>query len=137
MNARAYLPSLFEELLNEETFPALFRNNCAKGQCLGVNLYEDDQAIHLEAPVPGIKAEEIKIFFDKGGLSIEAKAAEEKKDVKYHFKSSANYCYWVPLPAGKIDESAQPEAVCKDGILKVSFAKSRASKPLKIAVKSA
>src|SRR5579872_4151163 len=116
---RYYIPTIFDEILSDDTFPTLFKKmgSCSKGQCQGVTLYEDDQSFCLEAPVPGIKAEDIKIFFDKGGVSIEAKTADEKKDVKYHFKSSASYSYWVPLPAGRIDEQATPEAISKDGIL--------------------
>lgn len=138
--SRAFIPTMFDTLLDEENFPALFGKvlnpACTKGKCCsGVNLYEDEESFVLEAAVPGIKPEDIKIFFDKGGVSIEAKALEEKKDVKHHLKSSSSYTYWVPLPAGRIDESATPEAVSKDGVLKVVFPKSRASKPLKIAVK--
>lgn len=134
---KAYFPTLLDEVL--ENIPFAFPQNarCSKEQCSGVSLYEDEEFFHLEAPVPGIKPDDIKIFFDKGGVSIEAKSAEEKKEVKYHFKSSSSYSYWVPLPEGRIDENGTPEAVCKDGILKVTFSKSRASKPLKIAVKSA
>jgi len=140
---RALIPTVFNTILDEEAFPNLLakffepsicnRETC----CSGVNLYEDEESFILEADVPGIKPDDIKIFFDKGGVSIEAKKTEEKKDVKHHLKSSSSFCYWVPLPAGRIDESATPEAVCKEGILKVAFPKSRASRPLKIAVKGA
>ena len=135
---RAFLPTLLEEVFNDDAFPLIRKvpSACAKGSC-GVSLYEDENAIYLEAPVPGIKPEDVKIFYDKGGLSIEAESKEEKKEVKYHYKAASNFSYWVPLPAGKVDENASPEAVCKDGILKVTFTKSRASKPLKISVKGA
>ena len=135
---RAFLlPTRLDEIFEDGILGRYLDNSsaCSKGACFGVNLYENEDSIIAEAPVPGIKHEDIKVFFDKGGLSIEAKAVEEKKDVKYHLKSSQSYSYWVPLPAGRVDESKTPEANCKDGILKITFQKSRASKPLKIEIR--
>ncbi len=139
---RAFIPTVFDAILDEETFPSLFgkfsNSSCSQGKCCsGVNLYEDEESFILEADVPGIKPDDIKIFFDKGGISIETKKTEEKKEVKHHFRSSTGYSYWVPLPGGRIDESATPEAICKDGVLKVVLPKTRASRPVKIAVKGA
>lgn len=136
---RAFLPTVFDALLDEEAcslFNSFANPNSCKS-CSGVNLYEDEEAFVLEADVPGVKPDDVKIFFDKGGISVEAKRAEEKKEVKYHLRSASRYAYWVPLPAGRIDESSTPEAVCKDGILKVAFPKAKAAKPLKITVKGA
>jgi len=139
---RAFIPTVFDALLDEEACnlfsqvnQGLNPNGCKN--CSGINLYENEESFVLEADIPGVKPDDVKIFFDKGGISIEAKRIEEKKEVKHHLRSASTYAYWVPLPAGRIDESAAPEAICKDGILKVAFPKSRASRPLKIAVKSA
>lgn len=136
-------PVLFEDLFANElpvlrTFFGGLKDRSLpsfKGAQLGVNLYEDEQSFVAEVPVPGVAAEQIKITFEKGGVAIEAKNQEEKKDVKYYYKSASNYSYWIPLPAGKIDENASPEAVCKDGILKLSFQKNKPIKPMKIEVK--
>ena len=103
----------------------------------GISLYEDDDSVYIEAPVCGVKAEDIQVTFDRRGVSIEGKAEEEKPGVKYYTKASRSFSYWVPLPSGKIDENGKVDALSKDGILKLVFPKSRASKPLKISVKSA
>jgi HSP20 family molecular chaperone IbpA len=110
---------------------------CAKRQASGVNLYEDKSAFFIEASVPGVSVEDIQIVLDKGGVSIEAKSIGERKEVTYHFKSLSDYSYWIPLPVDQIDEEVVPEAICKDGILKVIFQKAKVTKPVKIAVKSA
>jgi HSP20 family protein len=139
---RAFVPTVFDALLDDEACSLFNQVNQAMNpqgckNCSGVNLYENEESFVLEADIPGVKSDDVKIFFDRGGISIEAKRIEEKKEVKHHLRSSSIYAYWVPLPAGRIDESAAPEAICKDGILKVVFPKSRAARPLKIAVKSA
>ena len=103
----------------------------------GIALYEDDDAVYLEAPVHGVKPEDIHVSFDRRGVAIEGKGEELKSGVKYHMKASRNISYWIPLPAGRIDENGKIEAQSKDGILRMVFPKSRASKPLKISVKGA
>lgn len=91
----------------------------------GVTLTETEDAFVLEALVAGVKAKEIQISSEKGALSIEAK--------------SGRYCYsyLIPLPTGQIDESATPEAISEEGILKISFPKMKMAKPLKITIKGA
>lgn len=120
--------SLFND---EDFFPTLYRRFTGTG----VTLFEDESAFHLEVQVPGIKADDIHMSFEKGNLFIEAKASEDRTDVKYYYKAATSFSYVIPLPEG-IDEAHLPEAVCKDGILKIAFSKSRSSKPRKITVKS-
>jgi len=103
----------------------------------GVSLYEDEEMVYLEAPLPGVKPEDIQVSFDRRGVSIEGKGEVEKTGVKIHLMGSRSFSYWIPLPPGRVDEHGSVEAVSKDGVLKLKFQKSRAAKPLKILVKSA
>lgn len=119
----------FAPIKDLANFPIKDRNS-------GITLYEDDDAVYLETPVAGVKPEDLQVTFDRRGVSIEGKGEEEKSGVKYHMKGSRSFSYWVPLPSGRIDDNAKVEAEAKDGILKLVFPKSRAAKPLKIAVKS-
>ncbi len=89
----------------------------------GVHLSETEDAFILEALVAGVKAKEINVSWEKGSINIEAKSG------RY------SYSYLVPLPMGQMDETAQPEASSEDGILKITFPKAKASRPLKITVK--
>jgi len=91
----------------------------------GIRFTETENSYVLEALVAGVKPKEIDISFENGALSIQAKAA-----------SGYNYSYLVPLEGILIDESATPEAVAEDGILKITLPKAKVAKPLKIAVKS-
>ena len=100
----------------------------------GLSVYEDKDKIFVEADLPGLKKEDITVSFEKGILWVKGECREEKKDVKHHIKSSRSFSYRVPIPV-QIDEHASPEAIFKDGVLKVSFEKTRASKPQQINVK--
>ena len=141
MNTREYLPSLFVELQklcdphhfwNESQYPLLMKN-----EMTGLSLAENDDQIVLEAAVPGVKPDQIQISVEKGIVWIKAEAPVEevKKDVKVHFRTERSYSYRIPLPM-RIDEQAPPEAVCRDGVLKITIPKSRACKPIKINVKA-
>lgn len=90
----------------------------------GVSLRETEEAFILEAFVAGVKAKDINISWEKRSLAIEAKNA------------GYSYSYLVPLPSSQLDESIAPEALTEDGILRITFPKAKAAKPLKITVKS-
>lgn len=109
------------------TIATLFQDveECFRRSPSGVTLTETEDAYILEALTAGVKAKDIAISFEKRSLTIEAKG------------SGYSYSYLVPLPAGQVDETATPEATAEDGILKITFPKAKAAKPLKITVKGA
>jgi HSP20 family protein len=139
MQTREQIPSLFVEL-QKLTDPLYFWNEfqnpvLRRNEINGISIFENDDQIFLEASVPGVKADQIDISLEKGVVWIQAEAPiEQPKDAMVHLTMDRKYCYRIPLPV-KIDEHHPPEAECKDGIVKVTIAKSRSSKPLKINVK--
>jgi len=99
-----------------------------------ISLYEDENKIFVEAAMPGINPKDIQICFEKGILWLKAETKKEEKDVKYHMKAQNNFSYRLPIPS-RIDENVEPEATYENGILKVAFEKTKASKPRKIEIK--
>jgi HSP20 family protein len=120
-------PSLWEE---EEEEKYLSLPNIPSG----LTVSEDDKKVYIEAAVPGVDPDKIEVTFNKGVLWIKAEGEEEEKGKKYYRKASRSFSYRVAVP-GNIDEKAEPEAVCKNGIMKVTFAKTPEAKPKKITVK--
>ncbi len=124
------LPSLFEE--EEEFFPAMraFDNEG------GLSVSEDNGSILVEAAVPGLKVDDIEVSIDNGNLWVKGQKSEEEEDKsrKYYRKASQSYSYCVSLPE-TYDESEEPEAVCEDGVLKVTLAKKESTQPKKIKIK--
>lgn len=102
----------------------------------GLTISEDDHHIYIEAALPGMRPSEIDMTFDKGTLWIKAEKREESKDRKrkYYRKALNTFSYQVTVP-GDVDESKQPEAVCKDGVLLVSFSKKTTGPSKKIPIK--
>lgn len=102
----------------------------------GLTISEDENKVYIEAHLPGIKSDEVEMTYEKGVLWIKAEKKEETKDKKkkYYHKAVQSFSYRLTVP-GDVDESKQPEAACRDGILKVSFVKKRKGQAKKITVK--
>lgn len=101
-----------------------------------LSVWEEKEDVVVEAPLPGIKPEEVELNFEKGTLTIRADRKEESEDKnkKYFHKSSSSFVYRLTIP-GELDESVEPEAKLSDGILKIRFKKQKKTLPKKIHVK--
>lgn len=125
----SFFPELFEEIENDmvENFTTVPS---------GLTVYEDEANLYVEAALPGLQSADIEVTLDKGVLWIrgEKKETEADKKKKYYRKASFNYSYRVLLP-GEINETQEPKATYKDGIMTVSFSKSTGGKPKKINIK--
>lgn len=104
----------------------------------GLSVSEDEKNIYVEAAVPGIKPEDVEITYQDGYVWIRGETREEEKDKKrkYYRQASQSFSYRVAVPR-EVDQNVEPEATCKNGMMVVTFAKSPASQPRKIKVKSA
>lgn len=96
----------------------------------GVSVSEDNKNVYIEASLPGILPEEIKLKYDRGVLYITADKKEETadKNKKFYRKAHKNFYYQVSLPCA-IDETKSPNAICKNGVLKVIFFKGKIFNP--------
>jgi len=114
-----------EEWMQDFTYPS------------GLSVFEDEQNVYIEAALPGIKPDEIEMTYDKGMLWIKAEKKEESRDKskKYYRKATSTFSYHVAVP-GNVDENKPPEAVCKNGVITVTFMKTKKAEPRKIPIKS-
>ena len=101
----------------------------------GLSVSEDDKNVYVEAAVPGVDPKEVDVTFDKETVTVRAEKKEEEKGKKFQRKATSSFYYRV-MPAD-VDPKATPTAVCKNGVMKITFTKALGAKPKKIAVKSA
>lgn len=103
----------------------------------GLSVSEDEKKVYVAASVPGIDPKNIEITFQDGYLWVrgETKEEEEDKKKKYYRRASQSFSYRVAVP-GDIDESKDPEATYKHGVMTVAFEKSPKTQPKKIQVKT-
>ncbi len=122
------LPSVFDD----DEWPMLFQNQS------GLSMSEDENKAYVEAHVPGIDPKDIEITYDDGVLWVrgETKTNEERQNRKYYKRASSSFSYRVSVPSD-VDQNTDPEAVCKNGVMTITFTKFPKKQPRKIAVKTA
>lgn len=101
----------------------------------GLSLSEDEKHVYAQAAVPGIEPKDVDITFEKGIVKISAYSKkEETEGRKFWKRSQSEFSYQFSVPAD-VDLNKDPEAVVKDGVVSLTFAKSPKSQPRKIAIK--
>lgn len=133
-------PWNIDRLIDEEwDFPAIPGFARLVGQ--GLNIYETDSDVIIEAAMPGIPEDKIDVTVDDDGIvrvSGSKEESKEEKDKKKFFMSSMsesyNYSFRLPKNA---DLNTEPACELNNGILKMSFPKVEKQAPRKISIKKA
>lgn len=124
-----YFPQAFQDFYR--AFPTVWgdKNDSLLGGEFnqGLSVWEKDNDVFVEASLPGIPTESIRLYVESDYLFIEGEKKEEKEERTYHKKSSSFFKYKTKLPTG-LDENKEPEATYKDGVLTVKFSKHSESK---------
>jgi len=123
-------PTIWEDMTDLDNWFSPLPSN---GALSGLAISEDDKNVYVEASVPGVDPKDIDVTFHKGILWIKGEAKEEEKEKKYYRKATSAFSYRISVP----DEVEEPQAECRNGVMKVTFVKSSKSQPKKIAVKTA
>ena len=101
-----------------------------------VDVWEDENNVYVETPLPGVDPEKVNIAIENDVLTIEG--SQEKKsevDEKNYYRKEVRYGSFhraVALPSAvKSDEAKAEYAV---GVLKISVPKEERAKPKKVKV---
>jgi len=101
-----------------------------------IDVYEDDDKLHIDAEFPGFKREEINITLEDNVLLLEAQRNESKEEKNNNYfvreRTQGKIARAVRLPVA-VDEK-NVEAVFADGVLKVTMEKHQKSKAHKIQI---
>lgn len=103
----------------------------------GLNVFEKDNKVIVEASVPGISEEKIEVTYEDGVLTIagrdEEKEEEKKNRVVHKMQRVSSFNYTTYLPRA-IDEK-KIEATVKDGVVRISAPIAEAAKAKRITIK--
>ena len=106
----------------------------------GLNVYEEGDKVMVEAAVPGISSDKIKVKYEDGVLRISAhsenKEVEKKQNRIVHQwnkVSSFEYTTYLPRPI----DTKSLEAKVKDGVITISASVAETAKAKEIEVKVA
>ncbi len=102
-----------------------------------LDIYEDDDKIVIEAEIPGVNKDDIKINIEDNVLTIKAEKKKEEKikeeDIVYEEIAYGMYAREIELP--HTVDTEKIEAEYKNGVLKIVLPKKEEVKPKQIEVK--
>jgi HSP20 family protein len=103
-----------------------------------VDVYEEGDALVLEAELPGLRAEEVELTVHDGVLTItgERKAPKSRTEARHHVVERT---YGAFRRAFVLPDAVDPEKVdakMSEGVLVVRLAKKAGVRPRKVAVSS-
>ncbi len=131
---RTDIDKLFEDFFTEEKTLTPFQMN---GKLPAIDVKETEEAITIEAELPGLKQEEIKVTVEEGVLTISAERKKEKDEKAKNVRRTERYYGQMErklaLPASV--EDGKIDAVYKDGVLHVTIPKKASAKPKAVTVK--
>lgn len=102
-----------------------------------MNIWETDDALWVEAEVPGVRMEDLDILLNGKELAIRGKAVQEEVEGIYHRRErgTGEFRRVVHLPVEV--EPDQVEAHIKNGVLTIKMLKAAEVRPRRIEVKTA
>jgi HSP20 family protein len=102
-----------------------------------MDMYETKSDVIVEAPLAGVKPEEVEVTVEKGVLTLkgESKKEHEVDDKNYYRKEvrSGSFFRQVALPVAVKEDKVSAEFV--DGVLKITCPKAEQTPVKKISVK--
>jgi len=103
-----------------------------------VDIKETPDAIILQAELPGMKKEDIKLTVHDNTLEIsgEKKQEEQKKDENYHRIERVYGKFYRSFTLPSMIDAAKINAVFKDGVLHITLPKVEQAKPKEIEIKT-
>lgn len=122
---------LFDQFFNDDDF--LLPMKVGSWRTGPLALWEDENNVHVEADMPGLKQEDLEVTVHGSELMIRGERRSEQKKNGYDTRSYGRFEQRITLPM-EVDAD-RVDARLIDGVLKLSFPKSEAAKPKRIAIK--
>ncbi len=102
-----------------------------------VDIYEDEKTVVVEAPLAGMRPEDVSVSVEKGVLTLkgETKKEHEVEEKNYYRKEvrSGSFYRVLALPAPVLEDKVSAEF--KNGVLKITCPKALSTKTKKVDVK--
>jgi HSP20 family protein len=104
-----------------------------------VDIYEDDKGYVINAELPNIKKEDVKINIENGYITIQGERSFEKETKKegrkYHVVERSYGAFSRSFKLPENSDKAKVEAKFENGVLSVTIPKSEESKPKEVEIK--
>ena len=130
---RDEMGDLFSRFFESETWPLR-----ETGWTPALDVAEREDAITVEAELPGMQADDISISVEGNTLTVsgEKKEEHEEKGENYYHTERRYGSFQRSIPLPGTVEAENIQAAYKDGVLTVTLPKSKAALPKRIKVKT-
>lgn len=101
-----------------------------------VDIYENDKELTLFADVPGARAEDVDLRYERGQLFVHARIQPRARQANYLFYEYEDGDFYRVFDIHESIDAGKISAECKNGVLTVHLPKVEAARPRQIAVRS-
>ena len=135
LSLREAMDKLFEESFVGPQWRSMWQADGGSAT-LAMDVYETDQALVVNAPVPGIKPDEVEITITGNTLTIKGETkAEEREEKGNYLRQEVRYGSFqrtMELPTAV--QSDKAEAAFENGMLTLNLPKAEQAKPKSIKI---
>jgi len=129
----------FPKMFDDSDWPTLTGwNDFMDFNTRGIDIYETNDSVVVEAQVPGIKEDDVEVTIEGNVLTINASAEEteeEKSKKKTVYKSTRQYCFNYSTSLPRMVQGDKAEAEVENGVVRITIPKTEKEKPNKIEIK--
>jgi len=100
-----------------------------------VDIYETDEELTLHADVPGVKADDVDLRFERGELILQGRVQPRQRPGQVLINEYEEGDFYRVFQIHESIDSTRISAECKNGELIVHLPKSEAAKPRQVRVK--
>ena len=122
---------LVERFLNDDFFAPMAQHGWT---VMPLSMWQDENYVYIEADAPGLAESDIEVSVHEGVLTISGERKCERKVEGYDSRTYGRFEQRITLPS--MVDADKVEAKLGNGVLSLTFPKSEASKPRKIAIKT-
>ena len=141
---RRQTPNLWDEMFNiRSEFDRLLGRTDTQvgaGWCPVVDVHETEDALILQAELPGLKADDVSLSVENGVLTISGEKKQQfeegKEGTEYHLVERRYGHFERRFTLPRSVDSERVVADFSDGILRITLTKAETAKPRRIEIKS-
>lgn len=101
-----------------------------------VDIYETENELTVYADVPGVKAEDVNLRFERGELILQARIPHRDRSGQILENEYEEGDYYRVFQIHESIDNSRIEAECKNGVLIVHLPKAEAAKPRQVQIRA-
>jgi HSP20 family protein len=99
-----------------------------------VNIYETAEQMILTADMPGIRAEDVELRYERGELLLHGRLLARERNMELFYQEYEEGDFYRAFTMPESIDGSKIEAKCNNGVLTVRLPKVAAAQPKQIAV---